>query len=394
MVNVFLSFLLSRFDIEPVSRRLKASAIPRVLMISVRADHGGGPRHMELLLRGLRGEIDFYIACPNEPPYRERFEQLVHGNIFTIPHRSFSLLRALQLASYVKRCEVDLIHTHGKGAGLYGRLVSLLSGRPCLHTPHGIHVAQYGALKRRFYRLYENVTGRLARHIIYVSAEELTAASDFGLWPSVPVSVIANGVDEISEERVAALRADVRRRFEIAEDKPVVVTVSRFDFAKNMDEAYDVARALPEMLFLWIGDGGGAAALQNRAISEKVQNVRFLGVLDDPTPVLAAADIYFSSSRSEGLPLAVLEAMAIGLPVVATNVTGHRELVGKKGGGLLYPLGESEQAVALLNRLISAPSLRKQLGSRGRDLQRANYSARRMAHAVQRLYSGMIEDVA
>jgi glycosyltransferase involved in cell wall biosynthesis len=355
-------------------------------MISVRADHGGGPRHIELLLQNLPADVEASVACPDEQPYRSRFEHLVRGRAFTIPHRRFDPGAALRLAGYVRRQGVDVIHAHGKGAGPYARVAAMLTGRPSVHTPHGVQVSRYGDFARKLYSLYENGTAAWVDHVVFVSDEECEVAREAGLWSRTPHSVIPNGVDEVVDKRRESLRVAGRRSLGVADGRVIIVTLSRFDFQKNMQEAYEVAKASPDCLFVWIGDGDDAAELSRRARDEGVDNLRFLGKLDDPASILAAADVYFSSARWEGLPLAVLEAMAMGLPVIASEVTGHREIVGDSGGGLLYPSGEPTQATALLARLADDAALRRQLGERGREVQRARYSSRRMTEEMCDVY--------
>lgn len=358
----------------------------KVLVITVRADHGGGPRHIEHLLENLPGEIEGFVACPDEEPYRPRFDRLVQGRIFSIPHRRFDLGVAVRLANYVRSQNVDVIHAHGKGAGPYARLAAMLAGRPCVHTPHGVQVSRYGGLASKIYRLYENMTAMWVDHVVFVSAEERAVAQAAGLWPRTTYSVIPNGVDEISDDRHGSLRAEGRSALGVAEGTVVVATLSRFDFQKNMQEAYEVAKRSPDCLFVWAGDGDDAAELARRAKSEDLENLRFLGNLNDPGPMLAAADVYFSSARWEGLPLAVLEAMAMGLPVLASEVTGHREIVGDSGAGFLYPSGEPTQAVALLAQLAGDAALRQRLGECARAVQRERYSSRRMTEETCAVY--------
>lgn len=362
-----------------------------VLLVSVRADHGGGPRHVERLLRHLPDHIEAHVACPNEPPYHDRFRQLTQSRALEIPHRRFDLSSALSLAAYVRRNGIDVIHTHGKGAGLYGRLASILSGCPCLHTPHGVHVGEYGALSRRLYRLYENVSSHWVDRVVFVSQEECAVARGEGLWPRTPSTVIPNGVEDVAEDRAISLRRSARQGLGIADDTVAVATLSRFDFAKNMSEAFRIAQAMPDLVFLWGGEGEDMEELKRRAEAENVGNLRFLGSLDDPDSVLAASDIYLTTSRWEGLPFVVLEAMAMGVPVIASDVVGHHDLIGRSEAGYLYPLGETEQAVTLLRRLAGDPALRRRMGECGRGVQRADYSAQKMASSVCDLYRELAE---
>lgn len=362
----------------------------RVLMITVRADHGGGPRQIQFLLRHLSCEIDLYLACPDDPPYRSRFEQLIGRDVYSIPHRRFALRSAIGLAAYIRTRGIDIIHTHGKGAGVYGRAASLLTGKPCLHTPHGLHVDGYGPFQRCLYRAYENPSARWVKGIIFVSEDEQTASKNFGLWNGLPQWVVPNGVEDVSTEYKESLRRRTRRRLCVLESQLVVTTLSRFNRQKNMDEAYAIACALPEVLFLWVGEGEEAPELQRRAMADGLSNLRFLGAVDDPLPVLAAADVYLTTSRWEGMPFAVLEAMAMGVPVVASDVIGHRQILGDSKGGILYPLGDPALAVAQLCRLAGSGNLRRQLGEQARSIQRRQYSASTMARRVSSLYATMV----
>jgi glycosyltransferase involved in cell wall biosynthesis len=362
----------------------------KVLLITVRADHGGGPKHIELLLRHFPDLVEPHVACPEEPPYRDRFDLLTDGRIRTIPHRRFDLPSAFGLALYARREKIDVIHAHGKGAGVYARALSFFNNALCVHTPHGVHVGKYGPVSRFLYRAYENVTARWVDHVIFVSQEERDVAKTERLWSRVPSSVIVNGVETVDVSFKTRLRSNMRRSLSVKEDCMVVVTLSRFDYQKNMHEAYKIAKSMPSCLFLWIGDGEDRRELERKAKSDNLSNLRFLGNMDDPSPYLAAADVYFSSSRWEGLPLGVLEAMAMGLPIVASEVKGHCEVVEESGAGLLYPLGDSTQAMRLLTKLSDDVVLRAELGTRALSVQQEKYSAQRMADAVCSLYECLI----
>lgn len=364
----------------------------RVLMISVRADHGGGPRHIELLIKNLCGSYEIHVACPDDKPYAQRFYELVSGRVFGIPHRKFSLKSALSLSRYIKGNGIDLIHCHGKGAGLYGRFASALTKVALVHTPHGVHVGAYGSAARWFYRQYENLTSYWVKHFIYVSTDERIAASSNGLWPHAASSVIVNGVDDLQEGDVVDRRSKGRRLLKLDDDRLVVATMSRFDTQKNMQEAYKIAKLLPECTFLWMGDGEQKADLERLALRDGLRNVAFLGLHDDPLSILPAADVYLSTSLWEGMPLAVLEAMSVGLPVVATRVTGHSELIASAECGVLYEQGDVEQAAEALRTLASDIQRRKNMGLRGQKMQRSLYSTRRQGKATGDLYDVLVRD--
>ena len=100
----------------------------KILLISVRADFGGGPEHIYRLVQKLKDEIEIYIACPNDYPYWNRYERLVNAErMIRIPHRKFKLYAVSSLIFFLHKHQIDLIHSHGKGAGIYGRTLRLIS---------------------------------------------------------------------------------------------------------------------------------------------------------------------------------------------------------------------------------------------------------------------------
>lgn len=357
-----------------------------VLLVSVRADHGGGPKHIELLLENQSSNVEAHVACPDDPPYRSRFESLTGGRIFSMPHRRFTFSAALGLASYVHRHNIDVLHAHGKGAGVYARFVSLITGCPVLYTPHGLSFSNSNRLLQTSYWIFEKVSGRWLDHIVYVSAEERDVAAKARLWNRVTSNVIVNGVMDVTDQSVKLMRKDARCALGVSDNQTLVITLSRFDYQKNMSEALSVARLMPEIIFLWVGNGGDWAKLRNQAKRENVKNVRFIGAVDDPAPLLAASDLYLSTSRWEGLPVALLEAMAMGLPIIASDVVGHRELVRDCGAGVLFALGDPRRAAHQVRQLVADGEGRRILGARGRAAQREKYSASLMAQRVCDLY--------
>lgn len=369
----------------------QSTCMTKVLMITARADHGGGPRHLELLMRDGADWIAPYVACPDEKPYWARFNEIAGGRMFRIPHRKFDFRQAWRLAMYARRHGIHIVHAHGKGAGLYARFVSAVTGIPGVHTAHGIHVGEYGRIGRKLYSLYENVSSLWVNHVVHVSDEEKSQAQMLGLWRKRPSTVIPNGVTSHEPSEINAMRDRARRHLRAREGVPIVVTASRFDYQKNMLEAYAVAKARPDMHFIWIGTGADSPTLTERAASEGVSNISFLGQVDNPLDHLAAADVYLSTSRWEGLPLAVLEAMSLGIPSVLSNVTGHVELVRTHGVGLLYTLGDIDSATAALLRVAYEKPLQKALSEQALHSQLHRFSSKVVAMETAAIYKKVLE---
>jgi glycosyltransferase involved in cell wall biosynthesis len=147
-----------------------------ILHISVRADFGGGPEHMfqQITDQIDRHGISVFLACPKDYPYYDQYCHAVgQENVLLIPHRKFNIFRSLALLKYVYSNKIDIIHSHGKGAGIYGRFLRIFSGIPCVHTFHGLHVGEYTKLKKRIYIGLERFLGVFTKQVICVSDGEL-----------------------------------------------------------------------------------------------------------------------------------------------------------------------------------------------------------------------------
>jgi glycosyltransferase involved in cell wall biosynthesis len=372
-----------------------------VLLISSRGDFGGGPEHMFRLCEGLlKHGIRVFVALPKEEPYWEKFVSLLgEKSCFEIPHRKFAIGPAARLLRWVSYNKIQLVHSHGKGAATYARLLAMLNmGRlNGVHTAHGIHVGQYGPVSLFLYRIYENVTASVGtQHVIFVSESERAKANEIGLWLKKDCSVIFNGVNPgvdlrqlANDERVRFVRQR-RTALGLPQDRFLVVTISRFDLPKNMSLAYRIAKALPELTFVWIGDGDDRGPLQKKAAEEGTSNIVFVGFRHNPQDYLAACDAYLSTSIWEGLPLAVLEAMANGLPLVASNVVGNRDILALSEKLMGYPLDEPEIAIQQLQQLASSECLRQEIAGEVIELHRRYFSLGTMIRKTIEVYCRVI----
>lgn len=351
----------------------------KVLFITLRADFGGGPEHLYQLLRHLPEDCAACVACPEDYPYYERYAGLVgKDRIFSLPHRWFSLTKLFGLRAFCRRNAVTIIHSHGKGAGLYARLLSQLTGLACVHTFHGLHMGEYGPVKKFLYRLYERLMSRFTSAGIAVSQGEKQAILAESLMPDAKLRCIPNGV---------AL-PDAWEREATGPPWPVVA-VSRFDYAKNSEFLVPILEALrrkgrlEDFRFILIGDGPGRQALASLLDAGGLAAaVRFEGARACPHIFFKGALCCLSTSRWEGMPLALLEAMAHGLPAVATDVTGNRDAVLDGENGFLYPEGAADTAADIVCRLADEPELRKALAVQARGFVAHRHDVHGMADAT------------
>lgn len=341
-------------------------------MISARSDIGGGPAHMFALAQNVVGSATLFAALPNDGVFLERFVQLAGSkHVFVIPRQKFRLSALWGLRNWCLENRINLIHSHGKGAGLYSRLLGVLLDIPVVHTLHGYHDGRYSAVIKQLYAWWENLAARITKTIICVSDSE---AKHFHNKTRVPVEklvVIHNGTAVQTNELLTPTRNKI-------------VTVARFDYQKNLSELLQIAQAMPNYNFFIIGDGSERLGIEAEILAKSLVNVTLCGeslrVLED----IADAEVYLTTARWEGLPLAVLEAMSLGIPVVASNVVGNRDAVADGITGYLYTLGKVNEAVIQIDKALKLN--RSEIRAHHRDC----FSSDHMVDQTSQLYTKVI----
>jgi glycosyltransferase involved in cell wall biosynthesis len=282
---------------------------------------------------------------------------------------------------------IQVIHSHGKGAGLYGRIAARLTGAAAIHTFHGIHPAGYGAL----YLPLERALARWSFAVVHVSESQAAEARALGLAPAGRTRVIVNGVDAASVQAAAARGPLSRAALGLGPDALVLATVARFDPVKDLDVLLRalplLAARVPEAQLLIVGDGPERDSL--RALARTLgpgARVVFAGALAGAARVLPLVDLYVTASRREGLPTAVLEAMACGLPVLATEAPGHVDAVDPEVTGRLVPLDDVPALAAAAAALLRDPVLRARMGRAGRERVERRFARARMLAEIADLY--------
>jgi glycosyltransferase involved in cell wall biosynthesis len=363
----------------------------RILELIVSTDLGGGPAHVhELIARLPRPEFAVTVAGPAGGPY---------GGMFTESGVRFVDLRTdrlgygpfLDVLRLIRQDGIDLVHSHGKGAGLYGRLAARRAGIPSIHTFHGIHHAGYPAGLGRAYLALERGLARITQAIVHVSASQALEAAGLGLAPPERSHVIVNGIDAARVAGVAMTREAARRSLQLEPEALVIGTVARFDPVKALDvllRAFAiVATAQPDARLVLLGEGPEASRLRSLAAALSIEaRVRFPGFIAGASRLLPAFDLYASASRKEGLPLAFLEAMACGLAIAATRVPGHMDVVEQGVTGLLVASDDPRALGRAMRDLLAEPAGRSAMGQAGRQRIENRFAASRMAAATADLY--------
>ncbi len=292
-----------------------------------------------------------------------------------------------QIEAVLRKQRPDVVHTHQIGALLYAGPASRRAGIPLVvHTEHGKH---YGG--RWKLRLLARIAGRHASRVFCVSEDIAAEVKSMRIVPGPKIRVVPNGIDVIPFGNRDDAGAEVRDALGIPRDAPTIGTVGRLTEIKRQADlirAFGAVRArCPRAHLLIVGDGPLRAELHGLAVDLGLENcVHFAGYQNQTAAYLKAMDIFTLTSRSEGMPLVVLEAWAAGVPVVATRVGGIPELVRDGSNGLMIDSGDEVALSEALERLIAMPSLARRLADAGQRLVEESYTLRRMAGDYRRNY--------
>jgi len=355
----------------------------KVLQISSRSDIGGGPKHLVDLCHGFlendQNNIEIYTATPQDPPHFETLNNLSKFH-FPLKSRSWSLKRTLGLLSFVRKNQIQLIHSHGRGAGVYSRILSAF-GHPVVHTFHGVH-PEKGVIGKIKWWL-DKAISKLGNKLICVSSSEkemaiqceLTTANDSSL------TVIDNGINF----------KDFPDFIKTTNNQITFGVLARLTPIKGIDLLikyfYHFSTKFPATPFqLFIaGDGEQKGDLQNLIDQYQLSDkVHLAGTEQHPRNFLKKLDIYISFSRGEGMPLSVLEAMASSLPCLLSNVPGHQSL--NTSGNVLFSLEKSTELDKIIFELINDSNRRLDMGEKNKHTIHNYYSNNRMALDTYQLY--------
>jgi glycosyltransferase involved in cell wall biosynthesis len=349
----------------------------------------GGAEHLRQLTGPLvSGGWEVTVACTEDGPVADRWRGLGADVVpIDMMRRRVNLDAVMQLRKLLRRLHPCLIHCHGTRAAFLADLARCATRRtPLIYTVHGLSFGKdMSVFGRTFYSSVEKLLCRMADHVIFVSEADAREAVARALPGRTPFSVIPNGVDA--------------RRFSPRQESrppgpPVVATVARLVEQKGVqylvDAAAIVCRKLPGCQFRIAGDGPLLPALRERARALGIEgNCHFLGAVAEAEELLAAADLFVLPSLWEGLPIALLEAMASGLPVIAADTAGSREIVERTGAGVIVPRRDAGALADAILSLLSDRRMAEEMGIAARRAVMENYAQDVMIRRTLELYERM-----
>jgi len=368
---------------------------------------GGTRRHLSDLVHGLLGrgvEVEVACAARREPRMRADMSAMAAAGarVHEVPmQRAITPLRdawhAARLAALLLDRRFDVLHTHSSKAGALGRTAGLLcSGAVRIHTPHTFAFSFAGgsgqggeaAGPRGLLLSAERMLGRVTQRMIHVSASERDEGRTLRVIAPGRQRVVPNGIDPARFERPAG-GAALRAELGIPAAARVVGSIGLLNDAKGHDLLLLAAARLPaDVHVLVVGHGEREGALREQAARLGLaRRVHLPGWRDDVSAAHAAMDVFALPSRWEGLPYSLLEAMAAGLPCVASEVNGSRDILqAVTPCGLLVPREDPLALAAALERLLQDRGLRERLAAAGPQRVRAEYTLEAMIERTLAVY--------
>ncbi len=348
---------------------------------------GGGPKQISSLCNSVSSEINIFVACPRNNTIRIYKKNFSKTHFVYIKERKLSLKDIYNLCIFIRKNSINIIHSHGKGASLIGRILAIIFRLNHIYTFHGIHLVFHNFLYKKFYVLYENLFGLIDSHKIFVSDSEKLCALEKGFIIKKNHSIIFNGVDVnnevIDQEKITK---KIRSKLNIKKDEIIVITVCRLVNQKNIFELLEIAKICKATKFLILGDGDLRNQILKNIKNYNLQNVFLLGNKKEIKKYIVSADIFISTSIYEGLPFSVLEAMSFKLPVVLSRVTGNIDTIENNISGLFYNLGNIIQASNIIKDLSISKKKRNYLGNNAYLRIKKKFNLKNMASMHEELY--------
>ena len=353
----------------------------KILLISSSGKTGGGPSHIFLLKDLLKDEFDFYLAMPF---LNSKIKNYNKKKYLEISERRISLIDILRLIKFSRKNSIDIVHAHGKGAGLIARIIKIFLQKPLIYTFHGIHTHCLSRLNRFLYIFYENITGWLDDEKVFVSLSERKQTKDLKMLIGKNNSVINNSSKKML--RVKFNEEKNNLKIGINNNKKNIISICRLVDQKNIFEIFNIAEKLQIYNFIVLGDGFLFEKAKIFLKNNDIKNVFLLGSQTDIFKYLYESDLFLSTSLYEGHPISILEAMSIGLPIVASKVTGNVDTIKNNNSGFFYRLGDIKQASYLIEKIMKNNALKLQLSNNSFLTHRRLFTTSKMKNSYISLY--------
>ncbi|MFS8085589.1 MAG: glycosyltransferase [Acidobacteriota bacterium] len=376
---------------------------PNVLFIIDSFEQGGSERQALQLLRQLHtsGRCRVYLAClQNRGSLRIDADQLGLGEIHEYPLTSFydlNFVRQIRrVVRFIKEKQIDVVHTHCFYTNIFGMTGAFLARVPARVTSKG----ETDGFRTPMQKRAERAAFRLAHRVIancHVVRNQLISE---GVSPAKIVQHY-NGLDmERMKARSGLRREEALATFGLPADRRYVSIVANLhnpvkDHPMFLRAAARVRAKVPDAAFAIAGEGDLMEGLRILAAQFGIErDVFFIGRCDNVPNLLFASDVGVLSSKAEGFANAILEYMAAGLPVVATEVGGAREAIAEGETGYVVPSGDEEKMADRIIDLLNNPERARAMGQRGKSIVAEKFSCNHHLQNTLELYDELLSEVA
>lgn len=342
---------------------------------------------------------DVVALCPNDEWAEDIRKEGIR--VIDVPFERHKLLASFRAAvmmwAICLREQFDVVHTHNALPGVGGRIAARLAGVPVVvHTWHSWPLYErQNPMFSLGLKALEPIATKAAHAVLFLNPDDMQRWSELKGTSLRKARLIGNGID--IEKLVSRVRPDARRsvrhEFEISDQAFVIVKVARLEHPRKGHAFFlqglqrFVRRIESEVAVLLIGIGKDEGLIKAEVERLGLRNVvRFGGYRRDIPSILAAADVSVLTSPYEGVPRALMESMALGLPVVATDVPGTRFLVQSGKTGLLVRFGDVEGLADALTEVLESPERAQSLGKSGRDLVSTKFNESMVVDRILRIY--------
>jgi len=403
-----LSSLDLEIAVEKSSQLQSASRRIRVLRLFSRLNIGGPAIHVILTTAGLDPKrYDSLLVVGREGDREGNFLNLAEAK--GIPLRIIptfgrridplrDLITLVSLFRLMRRERPDIVHTHTAKAGALGRVAARLAGVPVVvHTFHGsVFDGYFGPSVARFFQWIERILALGTDTIVAVSERVAADLAERKIAPRKKIEVVPLGLELGRFQDVQQRRGELRRELGVPPRARLVGSVGRLvaikDLGTLLRSMVQLSATQPDAILLVVGDGPDRPALEMEA--ERLglgSRARFLGFRDDLERIYADLDVAVNCSLNEGTPVALIEAMASGVPVLATAVGGTPDLLDEGRLGRLVPPGDPNALARALAESLSGgdDSAEKAAFARRSVLQR--FSLERLLGDLDRLYLRLLK---
>ena len=374
---------------------------------------GGSAQNTLLTCLGLGRKYEMVLVCglsqesnmtdsEREAVDRQINDARISGvKVIRIPSlvRRINLLndmRALyDLVLIIKTEKPDVVHTHTSKAGILGRLAAKIARVPLIvHTPHGhVFFGHFGPILSRIFLWVERLFAPLTDRVVALTDRESRDYTDLNVYPEDKLVQIHSGVDIEKFKQVPVIAFEKKRSLGLDQNGLVVGFVGWLLPIKGpmhlLRAMEDVWQDHDDTILVFTGKGDLDVDLRAEALRAGANGrVNFLGWRNDIDEIMPLFDIFVLPSLNEGMGRVLVEAMAAGKPVVASNVGGIPDLVKHDHNGFLVPPGDEKALATSIKRLISNPQKARLMGQHGREFCR-QFSVEAMVEKIDGLYEGL-----